>query len=538
MKYNILRKLIYILAITMIVSCETTNLDLLENPSSLGPSSVDPTLLLNNIQLKFQRGIASRTSNQTGINVRAQEIVRMEQLFGPYTGPFSLTSSGLDDSWRSFYRETLQDIKVLIPIAEDRNLKGHIGIAKILQAYSFVTLVDTYGDVPYSEALQGADFPNPKTDSGQLVYNDMLVVLDEAIAALNTPNVLMPNTDLYYNGDSSKWIKIANTLKFKMYAQMRLIGDYKSEINTLISSGTLINTIEEDFQFNYSSDDNGDDSRSTYFATNYDANGANDYMSSFYVNLLKQEKGFEDPRLRYYFYRQTNTNPTGDDLPCQGNPTFNYCYLGEFYWTRDHGDDSGVPPDNLKRTIYGLYPVGGAFDNDSFQAGQDNKGAGGAGIFPFMLSSYVKFLLAESALTIGTTGDPKTLLEQGIRESMNKVLNFSLENVDASFASNATDVNNYVTFVLDQYDAATDDDARLNIIMTEYYIALWGNGIEAWNNYRRTSMPNNLSPHVSTAGVFTRTFMYPAIVVNSNSNINQKVTSDKVFWDTNPDNLQ
>ena len=462
----------------------------------------------------------------------------MEHLFGSYTGPFSLTSVGLNASWANLYRETLQDIKTLIPIAENREIFGLVGMAKIIKAYSFITLVDVYGDVPYTEALQGDLFPNPKADSGQMIYSDMLTVLDEAINDLSTPNALMPENDLFYEGDKEKWIKIAHTLKLKMYVQMRLVENYTAEINNLIASGNLIMNSNDDFEFQYTTDDSSTgDSRAPNYAVNYNNDGANDYMNSYFVNLLKSDKGFADPRLRYYFYRQINEEPTGDDLSCDGNPAYNFCYLGDFYWTRDHGDESGVPQDGLKRTTYGLYPFGGAFDGDNFLPVTENSGAGGAGIQPFMLSSYVKFLLAESALMSGTSGDPRALLENAIRDSMDKVLNFIPSQVDNAFAPTPTEVNNYVSFVLNEYDNATNNTEKLDIIMKEYYIALWGNGIEAWNNYRRTSMPSDLSDHVATPGIFPRTFMYPANVVNTNSSIDQKSVNVKTFWDTNPDNL-
>lgn len=525
-----------LVVLVLIGSCESTDLDQLNNPSQLTPESVDPALLLNNIQLQFVNAIAYNEDNEDGINVRASEFVRMQHLFGAYAGPFSLTSGSIDDLWTSLYRETLQDINTLIPIAVDRDLQGYVGVAKLIQAYSYVMLVDTFGDVPYTEALLGNENPNPNVDSGQSIYNAMFVIIDEAKAAINTANSVMPD-DLFYGGDKDKWIRFANTLKFKMYAQMRLIGDYSSEINALINEGLIANS-EDDFVFQYSTVASATgESRHPYYALIYDADGSDDYMNSYYVNLLKADKGFEDPRLRYYFYRQVMEVPTGDDLPCEGEPGFNFCYLGDYYWTRDHGDDDGVPPDGLKRTTYGLYPIGGAFDADNFVSVNINGGAGGAGIFPFMLSSYVKYLLAESALMTGTSGNPKTLLEEAIRDSMDKVLNFYPGQVDAAFAATQSDVDNYVNYVMNQYDAATTDNERLDVIMKEYYISLWGNGIEAWNNYRRTSLPSDLSPHVATPGEFPRSFMYPATVVNTNANIQQKSVTTKVFWDTNPDNL-
>lgn len=527
--------IIMLFSLVLITGC--VELDLLNDPSSLSPESADPELLLNNVQLQFVYAIAYNEDNEDGINVRASEFVRMQHLFGAYSGPFSLNSGSIDNLWTNMYRETLQDINMLLPLAEERNLQGHIGVAKIIQAYTYVTLVDAFGDVPFTEALLGNENPNPKTDNGQDIYTAMFTVIDEGIAAINSSGAVMPN-DLFYGGDKAKWIKMANTLKFKMYAQMRLIGDYSTEINKLISTG-IINSSSEDFQFQYSTiASSTGESRHPYYALNYDADGADDYLNSYYVNLLKDDKGFEDPRLRYYFYRQTTEIPTGDNLPCEGEDGFNFCYLGDLYWTRDHGNDDGVPPDGLKRSTYGLYPVGGVFDADKFTSVATTIGAGGAGIFPFILSSYVKFLQAESALMTGTTGNPRSLLEEAIRDSMDKVLNFNPSQVDGDFAASPTDVEDYITFVLDQYDAALSDTEKLDVIMKEYYIALWGNGIEAWNNYRRTSLPSDLSPHVNTPGEFPRSFVYPATVVNTNSSISQKPVTIKVFWDTNPDDLQ
>ncbi|MEQ1623389.1 MAG: SusD/RagB family nutrient-binding outer membrane lipoprotein, partial [Sediminibacterium sp.] len=94
-----------------------------------------------------------------------------------------------------------------------------------------------------------------------------------------------------------------------------------------------------------------------------------------------------------------------------------------------------------------------------------------------------------------------------------------------------------------QYDAATTDDARLNIIMKEYYIAAWGNGVETYNSLRRTGKPDNIQLVVTTAspGVFMRSFTYPSVYMNRNLNAPTQKTpgtaANKVFWDNNPDNF-
>ena len=157
---------------------------------------------------QFVNAIAYNEDNEDGINTRAAESVRMQHLFGAYSGPFSLTSSSLDRNWTNLYREALQDINILLPLAEERDLQGFIGVAKIIQAYAYITLVDSWGNVPYTEALLGNENANPKFDDGQAIYNDMLLVIDEGIAAINSPNSVMPN-DLFYGGDKKKGQKLA-----------------------------------------------------------------------------------------------------------------------------------------------------------------------------------------------------------------------------------------------------------------------------------------------------------------------------------------
>jgi len=73
------------------------------------------------------------------------------------------------------------------------------------------------------------------------------------------------------------------------------------------------------------------------------------------------------------------------------------------------------------------------------------------------------------------------------------------------------------------------------VIVKEYYIALFGNGVEVYDLVKRTTMPSNLQPALlADPGNFPRTFNYPANCVNLNSAITQKPHTVQVFWDTNP----
>jgi hypothetical protein len=107
--------------------------------------------------------------------------------------------------------------------------------------------------------------------------------------------------------------------------------------------------------------------------------------------------------------------------------------------------------------------------------------------------------------------------------------------VPAAAVPSAARIDAYVNLVLGRYDRATTAAARMEIIQQEYYIALWGNGVDAFNNYRRTGRPGGMSFTVAQAGGnMIRSHYYPSVLVNLNKNITQKTIDKQVFWDNNP----
>lgn len=104
-------------------------------------------------------------------------------------------------------------------------------------------------------------------------------------------------------------------------------------------------------------------------------------------------------------------------------------------------------------------------------------------------------------------------------------------------ATYATDVNNYVVAALFAFNSSPAN--ALNYLAREYWIALYGNGIEAYNLYRRTGLPTGMQPAQNPVpGAFPRSFWYPANAANLNNQIEQKTDLEgKIFWDTNTTNL-
>lgn len=559
-------KLIFCFAIVSFTACETTELDLLEDPTQVSPDDLNPQNLFDNIQLNF----AGFVSSVAGYSSFTSEVTRQFTMQGSsiYQGAYSAPS--FNGIWSSAYAGVLSNIQLLESIPDPENYEYQIGVSKLMKAYVYFTLVDIFGDVPLEEALQGSSgIINPNLSDQVLVYQSAFEELNQARAFMQSGGGIEPLNDLFYGEDGlDNWIAAANSIELRALNNARLAGtdlgiDISGRISTLLNSN-LIDTPEEDLQFNYFANRLNPNTRHPGYSSNYE-NGGSGYLANYLMWEMIGEKGFDDPRLRYYFYRQ-DTDATNEDIFTLGcavqSPPGHYASVssifnangipfctadpGRGYWGRDHGDDNGIPPDNTKRTVWGVYPAGGLFDADQDE-GVDNEGQDGllgAGIEPILTSSHVAFIKAEVALTLGI-GDAAAALEEGVRASIAKVTSFGELDpatvVDAvagttfgDFFPSMTVVENYVTFVMDEF-AAADADGKLDITMKELHIASFGNGLEAYNAYRRTGFPSNMQPSLNPSpGAYYRSAFYPANAVNNNSNINQADISRQVFWDKNP----
>ena len=555
-------KLLSAAALIIMASCNKQLNPLLNDPSKPTAAAADNDLYLNNLQLAF-RGFY-QTASDIG-----DQVVRYEAMFGPtYYNAF--TASSFDGLWGGAYQSIFLTANTMIPLAEAKGQFIHAGIAQALKAYTMITMVDYFGDIPYSEADKGKDNTNPKTDPGKQVYDSAIALLDSAIANFAKTSSIAPINDLFYGVadqqiERASWTKLAKTLKLKAYLQERLVDmTVGAKIAALITEDDLIKTIGDDFAFSYGTKDVTPDSRHPHYSGNYGANtGVGDYLGTYFLWSLVQEKGMWDPRARYYLYRQIDTLIVGWDnrikdktttqfaIPClyrvtPYSPGTCYCTVTPGYLGRDHGNNEGAAPDGFLRTTWGVYPVGGEFDaNQNAPAGTDRskgqtKGGPGNGINPIWLSSFTNFLKAEAALTLGTGGDARALLDSAVRQSFEKVAGFNSVigygiSTDTNYLITPYKQKKYMDYIMSKYDVA-DAAGKLEIVEKEYYLAAWGNGIEPYNNYRRTGKPSNMQPLLGgNATDFIRSFFYASVYVNFNKNAAQKTgTGTQVFWDNNP----
>ena len=542
-----------LLAVLSFTACETTDLDLQVSPNDLSPTAGDPNLLLNSVQLAY-------ITNQQTLADRAAELTRIDY-FGNRNYFNGLPGNTLNGVWSRTYSSggngagdfvnvgILTNLQALenIDAGSDIDYSFHVAVAKTLYAHSLFQLVDFLGSATYTEAGQPLEFPAPNLDSGESVYDAAFVLLNEAESLFNADPETLGAQDFFYSGESEKWIKLINTLRLRSYKNT---GN-TSAFNAIVDAGNYIMDSEDDFQISYGTSELQPDDRHPDYATDYTASGANIYQSNWMMETMLEN---EDPRIRYYFYRQVDGTPGALDVdgdPVDANEEtlacsfvtppqhyidggYTYCSVDNGYWGRSHGNDEGTPPDNFTRTAVGVYPAGGLFDDSRFEGVGLGLGGGGAGIEPIILASYVDFWIGEMATT---DTDKAEALRSGLEKSIAKVQTFgSLDgSADLSMAPTEEEVADYIDDTVADFLAASGDDQE-NIFAEQYFTTLFGGATEAYNYYRKTGYPTTLLPNWEPdPGAFPRSFLLPQNEVLNNPNLTQKDNLEgQVFWDTNP----
>ncbi|HLP04018.1 MAG TPA: SusD/RagB family nutrient-binding outer membrane lipoprotein, partial [Paludibacter sp.] len=355
-----MKKIYLFLIFPLVLTGCTKWLDINDDPNN--PKDIPMSMLLPEIE----RTVAATFNAGTGIG----------QDLGVYTHQLSTRESAneygvggneyyLNESWNFTYINVLQNIDMLLKKAETENSPYYSGIAKILKAYTFSEYVDIFGDLPFSQAnkkSEGILYPTFDKDSD--IYPQLIELLDNGIADFDKDKgAIFPGSDdLIFSGSKTKWVNTANTIKLKMYNQLRLVDtSVKGKIEVLLSENKLISSTGDGFMFPYSSQRTPFDERNPAMVDLYEATQKSTHMSPWFFEILKGInpvfKDIVDPRIPYYFYNQLNNTQTGKD----GNQ-FEYrvggfatIYFGSKGPDRDKSQDKSF-------SVYGIYPCGGRYD--------------------------------------------------------------------------------------------------------------------------------------------------------------------------------
>ncbi len=524
-------KYVFILIPVFLVwGCSQSWLDVNESPNNPKDASLD--LLLTSAQVSMGFRMA-RTINENP-SIFSRQFYNLSE--SQYTHNNTVYSNDFD----GIHAVSLKDFQEIIDQGTALERWHYVGIAKICKAYTYMVMVDLFGDLPYQESLNGEENLQPQYDTDSEIYANLHLLLDEAIANLGEED-LGVDGDVIYGGDVDGWITAANSIKLRMYLNTRLVDANTSRagIEAILADGDIIDSNGEDFEFSFGESVSPLNQHPLYQQEYAGSGDKTFYMDNYFMyNLIRKN----DPRLPYYIYRQDDgSSLTFETYPCNTRTDCIYGYLGDHpdfpsgegdgYIGRDHGDPSGLPGDAEIRATFGVYPIGGTYDDGEFEE-RTNEAGTGEGILPLLSNSMMKFYLAEAVITLGISGDAAEYLEEGIRASMSKVSSFSTSVDENAPAIEASDIDDYVADRLAEFNAGgLSDFQRLNIVIKEKYYAEFGNGMEAFTDYRRTGAPADLPTSLAPAAPFPLRLYYSVNETSTNPNAVQPPIDTPIFWD-------
>ena len=476
-------------------------LDVNKNLNSPTPTSVQLSMVLSAAERNISQNLALGTGLGNTMAVYTHQV----------TGRVGADRYGAGASgWDGLY-SAISNLNVVIKRGTAENRFVYAGIAKILKAYTVSMMVDVWGDVPFTEYDRFEEgITQPKFDKGVDIYPQLLKLLDEGIADINntTVNPSKPTSDDYiYKGSAANWIKAANTIKLKLYTQVRLVQDVKTQVTALLAApNTLINSQAESFMLPYGALGTTDDRHPAYGDYTATQRGGQ-LFSPWLYEIMKGRNpdilnGLADPRVPYYIYNQKSavggSNPTPENCTEYRDGGFISILFGSSGTCRDGSNSQTY-------SLLGIYPAGGRF-NDSAAKAVNTIGtsAAGTGALPHQFLTYADRLYLEAELISAglAPGDARAVFSKALDESFNQV-DYLITNFVKPGSAGAPQVvpaiapqaatTTYKAGVLAAYDAG-NAAKKLEYIMTEKWINRIENPVDNYTDYRRTKFPVLFAP--------------------------------------------
>jgi len=461
---NIFKYMSVLLVVLLLASCEEF-LDVNTDPNN--PSSVSADLVLPVAQTYTADIIHGRSFAASSMANQVASLMMynwsQSDGFSWYGDEFkyNINSTFSDRIFEYTYYRTLKQFQTLVGLGEDYAYYEFLqlqwkAIAVIMKTYNFQLLVDFYGDIPYSEALQRGGNATPVYDDAQTVYEDLIVQLTAAIAlidgAAESTTVIEPgNDDVMFGGDMDDWKAFANTVKLRILTrQMSMAGRdayIQAEFDAIVAEGSGF--ITDDVGVNPGYVEGEEDKQNPQWNNlGWDAGGtqtlsskatcATDYILDYLMNQIN------DPRVDYLY----ETPATGHKGVPQGLLDY----------------DTPIPDQYIPELVSNIGPgilKGGDMDAVIYTLAE------------------AKLNLAEAALNGYITDDAQTLYEEGIQASFDFL--------------GAGDASAYYGQAVANVGWAASAGNELEAIITQKWIAV--NGITAeqsWFDYSRTGFPSGL----------------------------------------------
>lgn len=490
------------LFLTMVTSCEKGFDEL--NKSKTSATEIDPAFILNNAVIN------------SSVVTLIYEIGVVQQIISPNSGVLTGANfnqdnrATTDDNWQSYYRNVIRNTKDIIARTKDDPTRSNLmNMARILQAYSFMILTDSYGDIPYEEGGEGysSQIFFPKYETQQTIYPKIIKELTEASAALNSSG-RVETADILYGGDVAKWKKFGYSLLLR--AGMRLSKVDPTQAQTAVKAAVAGGVMTQNLENAFVRHDNN--YKNPISNTLNSTEAANYYLTKPFVDALKTTN---DPRLVSIAVRYKGATSGTAQVPAAGSTLA--------------ADQIGLPmgKDNITAGTAATADGLASFYEYS-QVDRTRMAKLTAPMF-MVTASQTDLLLAEARFRGWITdGTAAQYFADGIKANMDQMANF-----DTKTAVLPADRDVYIA--ANPLKAGTE----LDQINTQYWISSFLNGQEAFANFRRSGFPAlapNPFPGKEVAWINRLTYPNSEISVNT-ANLNAAISvqgpdklDTKIWW--------
>ena len=550
-----MKKLIIIFtAAVMAVSCSDNLEDLNQNIKD--PASVSGESLYLSAEKQLADQIVTPNVNLNNNRLWVQYL--QETTYTDESNYDQITRPIPGNHWREMYRDVLKDLDEAAKIIEatdnplTNDLKQNkLAAIEILSVYAWSNLVETFGDIPYSEALD-IDNVLPKYDDGLTVYKDLITRLTAASNNIDVSKGIIGNK---LGLDASGWKKFANSLKLRMGIMLSDVdaATSQSAVQTAVTAGVFTSNADNaSYQYSANAPNNNP------MNDNLVLSGRNDYVAaSTLVNIMND---VNDPRRSAYFNGKVeftfddpvfgvSTTGTVTTISFENDLLYVPAVGDEVYLVVEEGDDV------LLGTILNVNDASIEIDNINTSVAVDDEIAivsyvgglpGDAATYanythvndrvvdptePGVLLSYVEveFLLAEAAARgYNVGGTAESHYNAGITAS------FNYWNVSGASSYLADPEVNYTTALA----ASTSDPKWKMVIGTQAYIALYNRTFAPYLSVRRLDYPILREPVDAQSGFPVR-YTYPVTEQTLNgtnysaasSAIGGDAAETQLFWD-------
>jgi len=458
--------------------------------------NVDPSIV-SDVDVRFLFTSSSEKLQTVRVNEWTwedlEQFLRVSQLLTAQTYELSGAVNTRYNYFYTYILPNLFEMRRLISTKADKEKYQKISAATyIVQIFQGLRVTDVNGSIPYTEANQGRNSAiyNPVYDNQKTLFDTWLKELDSSIQILESSladQVSFGNNDIFYKGDWTKWIKLANSLK------LRIAARYQNPDQT--KAAQIFNEVMTDATGPISSIDD----QMTYNNPNYMPFATTGYMIDYrsvrygVETVVDYMKSTGDPRLGIYYSKNDLVGSFQDTLTKYGKTLPAWCNLGDPLIMYQGGPaDFQSNPD--KSTYFSnQFDAGGANRfwlispiNRTFFAPQINNGTGK---FVDVLVSYAEVCLhisefIEKGYGSGY-GTSKEWYDKGVHASATTMNNIAV-------VAKSTTVDN-ISALVDTYltnpKVALNGTNNLEKIYIQELLNFYRQGNEAFTLVRRTGYP-------------------------------------------------